>query len=172
MLQSLPAPQSFSPITQQFFELVRYSPFVGILLWLVVIDVITGTFCAIVAKQLNSSISFRGMSRKAVMFLIIGVAAVIEPLAGMPLAKLVASFFALTEVKSILENAALLGVPLPRVLTDAMTRLQQQAPAATNGSVPAKIEGTLNITPVTPIPTPIPGHPEPDKPPKGTVNSG
>lgn len=38
-----PTPEVFSPVTKQVFEWIRYSPFVGILLSLVVIDVITGT---------------------------------------------------------------------------------------------------------------------------------
>lgn len=155
-------PEVFSPSTKIIFEWIRFSPFIGILLSLVLVDVLTGTFCAIHARQLNSSISFRGMCRKAVMFLIVGVAAIMEPLAGMPLAKLVASFFAITEAKSILEKAALLGVPLPRVLTDAMTRLQQQTSAANGRSVqpPAKAEVYI-------VPGPPPnGHPEAEKPPK------
>lgn len=156
-------PEVFSPITMLFFEWIRNLPFVGVLLSLVLVDVITGTFCAIAARQLNSSISFRGMCRKAVMFLIVGVGAIIEPIAGMPLAKLVASFFAITEAKSILENAALLGVPLPRVLTDAMTRLQHQTAAANGGLATPAAKVEVTVIPLAPPPN---GHPELDKPPK------
>ena len=93
---------------------------------LIVCDIITGLFCAIASKTLNSTTSFRGMTRKAVMFIIIGMAATIEPFTGeIPLARLVALFYCIAEVISILENAAMLGVPLPKILVDSVEKLRK-----------------------------------------------
>lgn len=66
------------------------------------------------------------MSRKVIMLLMLGVAAVLEPIAGgLPLSKLVGMFYTVTEALSILENAAASGVPLPRALVESLAKLRE-----------------------------------------------
>jgi len=106
-------------------------PAVATLVILMVIDFIAGVTIAVLAKQLNSSASFRGVSKKVVMLLLVGVAACIEPYTattsapnGIPLRGFVCLWFIIVEAMSILENSALLGVPLPPVLVDTLVKMR------------------------------------------------
>ena len=101
-------------------------PIVTALLILMMLDILVGVCRAIITKTLSSTISWRGMSRKVIMLLMLGVAAVLEPIAGgLPLSKLVGMFYTVTEALSILENAAASGVPLPRALVESLAKLRE-----------------------------------------------
>lgn len=103
-------------------------PVISTLLLLMVMDIITGTFAAIIKRTLNSSISWQGMSKKVVMLILVGFASVLETFSqGVPLGKLAAMFYIVTEGLSIVENAGLAGVPLPGAVTDVLVRLSQNA---------------------------------------------
>jgi len=102
-------------------------PIITALLILMGLDIAVGICRAIITKTLSSTISWRGMSRKVIMLLMLGVAAVLEPLAGgIPLSKLVGIFYTVTEALSILENAAASGVPLPRALVETLAKLREE----------------------------------------------
>ena len=105
-------------------DLLNRFPLVGILLLLILIDICMGTLAAFVAKRLSSNVSWRGMTKKAASLLVLGMVAAVEPLTGLPLAKLVALFYIWTEAISIVEAAAALGVPLPAQLLDALEKLK------------------------------------------------
>lgn len=101
-----------------------------LLIALMLIDVLSGIAKAIYMRQLNSKISFRGMTRKAVIWLIIGVAWEFDPFispvtelafsVGFRMSYAVAGFYAFHEALSILENAAELGLPIPKILRNAL----------------------------------------------------
>jgi len=64
------------------------------------------------------------MVRKTMMWLIVGVAAAVDPLStDLPETKLTAMFFCVMEGLSILENAGRAGVPIPRVLREALIKI-------------------------------------------------
>lgn len=134
--------------------LLEGQPVIGALLILMVLDVLVGIVVAIGTRTLSSSVSWSGMSKKAIMLLIVGAAAVIEPYAqGLPLAKLVALFYLVTEGLSILENAALAGVPLPGVLTETLAKLKEPKPRlspAADGTVTVRTETTVGPRPPDP----------------------
>ena len=44
----------------------------------VVIDYITGVMCAIINKQLSSEVGFKGIFRKVLIFLLVGIANIID----------------------------------------------------------------------------------------------
>lgn len=136
------------PLVQLAVGWFERQPVVGALLVLMLLDILMGLIVAVGTRTVSSSTSWRGMSKKATVLLILGVAAVIEPYAqGLPLTKLVALFYVVTETLSILENAAAVGVPLPPVLTDALAKLHAaKPPPASNATVTVQAEVTVSPT--------------------------
>lgn len=101
-------------------------PLAKTLCWMVFVDIIAGILVAVNKRTLNSTISFRGMSRKVMMFLMVGVGVALEPLAnGIPVGQLAALAFVVTEAISICENASALGLPMPRVIMDVLIKLKE-----------------------------------------------
>lgn len=109
------------------FAWFKGQPVLGGLITLMVIDILVGIFLSIAKKTLSSTVSWRGMSKKAIMLLIIGAVGVLQPfIPAIPLLNLVSAFYTLTEALSILENAASAGVPLPAGLVDTLAKLKEQ----------------------------------------------
>ncbi len=106
-------------------------PLVGILLLIMALDVAVGLCAAFITRTVSSTISHRGMVRKVIMLLLVGVGAVLDPYAGgIPLSKMVAMCFLVTEGISIVENAARAGVPIPKPLYDVLQKLTSNEKAA------------------------------------------
>jgi hypothetical protein len=55
----------------------------------------------------------------------------------LPLASIIALFFIVTEVISIIENASLMGLPVPKGLVDKLVKMSQDAGVATPVPAPA-----------------------------------
>ena len=75
----------------------------------VVIDYITGVMCAIINKQLSSEVGFKGIFRKVLIFLLVGIANIIDVQVigtGAVLRTAVIFFYISNEGVSLLENAA------------------------------------------------------------------
>lgn len=105
---------------------LRGQPVISVLLLLMALDVVAGTAVAIGTKTLSSPLSWQGMSRKVLTLILVGVAVLVEPFTGdLPLSKMVALFYTATEALSIVENAAVLGVPLPAPLLDALVKMRE-----------------------------------------------
>lgn len=99
-----------------------------LLLALMVLDVVSGLLAAFVKGTLSSKVSWRGMVRKVLTLILVGMSDLIEPALGngWDVSQLVVIFFIVSEGLSILENAAIAGVPIPPVLRDALARLDKQ----------------------------------------------
>lgn len=96
----------------------------------VVIDYITGVMCATVDHRLNSEIGFRGICKKIVIFMLIGVAQIIDANvigSGAVLRTAVLFFYLANEGLSIIENAAHLGLPVPEKLKAVLEQLHNRA---------------------------------------------
>ena len=98
-----------------------------------VIDYITGICNAIVQKNVSSNIGFKGIIKKFVMFLIVGIVSAIDArlfgfidIEGNIVRDAVICFFLANEGISILENASLLGVPVPEQLKDVLLQLRNK----------------------------------------------
>ena len=78
------------------------------IVFLAVLDYITGCIKAIYNKQLSSEIGFKGLLKKIVMFIVIAVGYEIQLLIGgsVPLREVIIMFYVANEALSILENAA------------------------------------------------------------------
>ena len=96
----------------------------------VIIDYITGFMCAIVDHRLSSDIGFRGICKKVVIFLLVGIAQILDVnviKTGSILRTAVIFFYLSNEGVSILENAAHLGLPIPDKLKAILEQLHNRA---------------------------------------------
>ena len=100
------------------------------LLAFVVIDYITGVMCAVADKNLSSEVGFRGICRKVLIFLLVGIANVLDVQVigtGSVLRTAVIFFYISNEGVSLLENAAHLGLPVPEKIKIILEQLHDRA---------------------------------------------
>lgn len=93
-----------------------------VLVIMAAIDYITGIFAAGYNGELKSKVGFKGIAKKVVLFLLVGVAAQLDSAFGSNSAIREATifFFIGNELLSLLENAGRMGIPLPSALTNAV----------------------------------------------------
>ncbi|MGX1461723.1 toxin secretion/phage lysis holin [Bacillus thuringiensis] len=93
-----------------------------ILLTLVMIDYITGMIAAGYNGELKSKVGFKGIAKKLMLFLLVGVAVQLDTIMGInsTIREATIFFFIGNELLSILENCGRLGIPLPDVLYNAV----------------------------------------------------
>lgn len=91
------------------------------------IDYITGVLSAVSDKKLSSEIGFKGIVRKITIFLMVAVANIIDVhiiKAGSILRMAVILFYISNEGISILENAAVIGLPVPERIRDILEQIK------------------------------------------------
>lgn len=99
------------------------------LLIFVIADYVTGIMCAIADKKLSSEVGFRGICRKVIIFLLVGIAQMVDINVirnGSVLRTAVIFFYLSNEGVSVLENAAHLGLPVPEKLKDVLEQLHDR----------------------------------------------
>lgn len=102
------------------------------LLALVCIDYISGVIVAVIKKELSSRIGFRGICKKALIFLVVAVGNVADTAifgTGSGLRGAVIIFFIANEAVSILENATEAGLPVPARLSKVLRQVKDSAEA-------------------------------------------
>ena len=95
-----------------------------------VIDCIPGVMCAILFKKLSSSVGFKGICRKVLIFALVGFWHILDTKvigAGAVLRTAVRFFYLSNEGISLLENAAHLGLPVPKKLKDVLEQLHKRS---------------------------------------------
>lgn len=95
----------------------------------IVIDYITGVMCAISEKKLSSEVGAHGIMKKVVMIMMVSVGNIIDLYIikeGSAIRSMVAFFYLANEGISILENAARLGIPVPKKLRDLLSQLKDK----------------------------------------------
>ena len=93
----------------------------------VVLDYVTGVMVAIIDKTLSSEVGFKGIFRKIIIFCLVGVAHIVDENiigTGAGLRTAIIFFYLSNEGVSILENAALLGLPIPEKLKSVLAQLR------------------------------------------------
>lgn len=92
-----------------------------------ILDVVTGFIRAFVQQKLSSKVSFRGVARKVLIFVMIAVAVQVDALTGLngTTRRVVALFYCASEGLSILENSVAAGMPVPEVLHNALKQLSE-----------------------------------------------
>ena len=93
-----------------------------VLVIMAAIDYLTGVFAAGYNGELKSKVGFKGIAKKVVLFLLVGVATQLDTALGSNSAIREATifFFIGNELLSLLENAGRMGIPLPSALTNAV----------------------------------------------------
>ena len=105
----------------------------GLLVALVVftaVDYITGVMCAVADKKLSSEVGFKGICRKVLIFLLVGIANILDVQVigtGSVLRTAVIFFYISNEGVSLLENAAHLGLPIPEKMKAVLEQLHDRA---------------------------------------------
>ena len=94
-----------------------------------VIDYITGVMCAITDKNLSSSVGFKGICRKVLIFTLVGIGNIVDVYVlgqGGVLRTAVIFFYLSNEGVSIMENSAHLGLPIPEKLKEVLEQLHER----------------------------------------------
>lgn len=95
-----------------------------------VVDYITGVMCAINDKKLSSTVGFKGICRKVLILMLVGIANLLDVTiigTGAVLRTAVIFFYLSNEGVSLLENAGHLGLPIPEKLKEILAQLHDRA---------------------------------------------
>ena len=104
----------------------------GMLIALIVfmaLDYITGVMCAIADKNLSSAVGFKGICKKVLILMLVGVANIVDVHVvgtGSALRGAVICFYLSNEGLSLLENAGHIGLPIPDRLKDILAQLHKR----------------------------------------------
>lgn len=96
----------------------------------VTIDYLTGVMCAINDKTLSSEVGFKGICRKVLIFLMVGIANILDVHVigtGSVLRTAAIFFYISNEGISLMENASHLGLPVPKKVKDVLEQLHDRA---------------------------------------------
>ena len=106
-----------------------YDGFLYALIMFVVLDYITGLMCAILDKKLSSEIGFRGIFKKVLIFVMVGVGNLMDSKIigdGSVLRTAIIFFYCSNEGVSLLENASRVGLPVPEKLKAILVQLHNK----------------------------------------------
>ena len=106
-----------------------FDGFLYALIAFTVIDYITGVMCAITDKKLSSSVGFKGICRKVLIFTLVGIGNIVDVYVlgqGGVLRTAVIFFYLSNEGVSIMENTARLGLPIPAKLKEVLEQLHER----------------------------------------------
>jgi toxin secretion/phage lysis holin len=108
--------------------------FMYALIAFVVVDYLTGVMRAIIEKELSSRVGARGIIKKILIFLLVGVAHLTDMYLlgdGNALRTAVVFFYISNEGISLLENATAIGLPVPEKLKETLSQLHKKPPQDT-----------------------------------------
>ena len=95
-----------------------------------IIDYLSGVACAISDHNLSSQIGFKGIFKKVLIFLLVGIGHILDTQvigSGSVLRTAVTFFYLSNEGVSLIENAAHLGLPIPEKLKSVLEQLHDRA---------------------------------------------
>lgn len=105
-----------------------YDGFLYALITFMAVDYATGLMCAIIEKKLSGEIGFRGIFKKVLILVMVGIANAIDRNvigSGETIRTAVIFFYLSNEGVSLLENAARIGLPVPQKLKDILSQLHR-----------------------------------------------
>lgn len=103
--------------------------FMYALITFVVIDYITGLMVAVLEHKLSSEVGFRGIFKKVLIFILVGIGNMIDIHLlgnGSAIRTAVIFFYVSNEGISIVENAAKIGLPVPKKLLDVLEQIKSK----------------------------------------------
>ena len=104
-----------------------FDGFLYALIVFVVVDYLTGVMAAVLNKKLSSEVGFHGIFKKVVIFALVAVGHIVDAYViqnGSVIRTAVIFFYLSNEGISILENASVLGLPVPQKLKDVLEQLK------------------------------------------------
>ena len=104
-----------------------FDGFLYALIVFVVVDYLTGVMAAVLNKKLSSEVGFHGIFKKVVIFARVPVGHIVDAYViqnGSVIRTAVIFFYLSNEGISILENASVLGLPVPQKLKDVLEQLK------------------------------------------------
>ena len=107
-----------------------FDGFLYALIIFVVTDYFTGILAAGIRKELSSEVGFKGICRKVLIFLLVGIANILDVQVigtGSVLRTAVIFFYISNEGVSLLENATHLGLPVPERIKTVLEQLHDRA---------------------------------------------
>lgn len=115
-----------------------WTPALTTLMILMFTDYITGVMVAAIFKKspkselggVNSAVGFMGLCKKFVILIFVFVAALLDGIMGTTYLKdMVCIAYIVNELVSLIENAGLMGVPIPAPIVSAIDILKQRSSA-------------------------------------------
>ena len=128
-LETLRVSKSAMPTAAGEFDNSTAAPLDGLMIALIIfmaLDYITGLMCAVIDKKLSSAVGFKGICKKVLILMLVGVANVADIHivgTGSALRSAVICFYLSNEGLSLLENAAHIGLPIPDRMKDVLAQL-------------------------------------------------
>lgn len=96
----------------------------------VVVDYITGIMCAVIDQKLSSEVGFKGIFKKVLIFMLVGIANILDVQVigtGCVLRTAIIFFYISNEGVSLLENATYLGLPVPEKIKTVLEQLHNRS---------------------------------------------
>lgn len=106
-----------------------FDGFLYALVVFVVMDYFTGVLAAGVRKELSSEVGFKGIAKKVCVFVLVGIANIVDTQVihdGAAVRTAVIFFYLANEGISILENSAVIGLPVPEKLKEMLLQLTEE----------------------------------------------
>lgn len=106
-----------------------FDGFLYALLAFVIIDYLTGVVVAVLEKKLSSEVGFRGIMKKVFIFCLVAVGHIVDTQlirGGSTIRTAVIFFYLSNEGISILENVAMIGLPIPEKLKAVLEQLRDE----------------------------------------------
>lgn len=111
------------------FYLGSIDAFIYTLLAFVIADYVTGVLRAGVERKLSSSVGFKGIAKKIVIFIVVGIANLCDVNLikgdGTMIRTAIIFFYIANEGLSILENTMAIGLPVPEKLREMLEQLKE-----------------------------------------------
>ena len=116
---------------------------------LMAIDFFTGLTGAFITRKLSADVSFRGLARKVMILTLVYVGHMItKPLnVGFDLGEMIALAYVLSEVLSIIENCVDVGVPIPPILMQTLSKFRTIIPKSGEVSVTTVVQTETVVIP-------------------------
>ena len=106
-------------------EIGGFDNIINTLLIFIIMDYITGIMKAIINKRLSSEIGFKGIFKKVLILFMIAVSNQLDIIFKMPgIRYIVITFYIINEGISIIENASLIGLPIPKKIKQTLNNIK------------------------------------------------
>ena len=106
-----------------------FDGFLNALVIFMVLDYLSGVMCALYEKKLSSEIGFRGIFKKVMILVLVGIGASLDRITGADgiIRAMVIFFYLGNEGLSLLENAGRLKLPIPLALQNALIQIKKKS---------------------------------------------